>query len=420
MSQSRIHDIKPARSSKIPERKDSGRITPARQTRMRKHNNGGKGIWYVAGILLVALFFGLSVFFTGATVRVVPQTMDLPLNERFVANKKAVSTELTFDFMVVDGEVSRAVNSETKKEVQEVSRGRVRIYNETGTQAQNLAIDTRLEDSTGRVYKTVDKVTVPGQQNIEGTLEPGFVDIDIYAAEPGQEYNQDGEVELKLVGFREANSPKYDTIYAKTITSLEGGFIGERFVLSDEDESQTKETLTQELYDELFAQSLAQVPQGSMLPQNLSKLINTSYSQEVQDDGTINFVLKGSLFNVIFNTKEFEGYIIDTSVAGAEQGQIYIQNINNLNIAYLDEQAQTVDLESLETLGFKIDDVLKIVWVVNVDALRFDLVGTKKKDFQKVIAGYPSIETAELIVKPFWRGSLPESDEDIEVVNTQD
>lgn len=426
MSQGRIHDIKPshrvkkespvrARTSNLPPRR------PVRRPSKGSSSGSGKGVWYVAIILIVALFFGLSIFFTGATVKVTPQTMDLTLNERFVAHKKAVSTELTFDFMVVEGSVERVATSGTKEEVSEVARGTVRIYNDSGSSEQPLLIDTRLVDEeTGRIYKTVERVTVPGQQNIDGSTEPGFVDVDVYADKPGEDYNEDVELELRLIGFKEADSPKYETIYAKTTSSLEGGFVGERYVLGDEQEEVIKSELQAELQTKLLEQSVAQAPEASILPEKLSKLINTNLTQDVKDSGEITFVLEGSMFNVLFNKLELEGFIIDTSVAGAEQGEIYIANIEDLNITYLDEQAQTVDLESLETLGFQIDDTLSIVWNVNEESLVFDLVGQKKKDFEKIITSYDSIESAELVVKPFWRGRFPEADEDIEVFNTQE
>lgn len=426
MSQGRIHDIKPSRkineSSEVLIRRSAPAVAHQRPYRTRKIHNegGGRGVWYVALVLIVALFFGLSIFFTGASVTLTPQTMDLSLNERFVAYKKAVSTELTFDFMVVQGRVERAATAATKSQVEDVARGTVRIYNNHSAENQPLVIDTRLVDEKGRVYKTLEKVTVPGQKNNAGALEPGFVDIEVYADIPGEEHNNEGdELVLKIAGFGEAKSPKYETIYAEAVTPFTGGFIGERFVLDETQELAIMSELESELSSKLLDQSFAQAPATSLLPEKLSVLIDKKVSQEVKDNGEIVFVLEGSLFNVLFNKSELERYIIQTSVAGAEQGEIYISNIEDIDISYLDEAAQTVNLEELETLGFQINDTLAIVWIVNEESLAFDLVGQKKKDFQSIITRYDAIESAELVVKPFWRGRFPEANEDIEILNTQ-
>lgn len=424
MSSSRIHDIKPVhrahRPSYVSQERASAVRPPVRPPRRSNNSGGGgKGVWYVAIILIVALFFGLSIFFTGATVTITPKTLNPTLNDRFVAYKKPVSGELTFDFMVIDGEVSETITSTTKENVEDPARGTVRIFNDHSTSAQPLVIDTRLVDENGRVYKTIEKVTVPGQTQKDGELEPGFVDVDIYADTPGPEGNEE-EVGIKLTiaGFQEANSPKYETIYAETVSPLSGGFSGERFVIEDSQKSTVLENLATKLMDDLRIKSQAQTPATSFIPQNLSVLIDQQSTENISENGEIILTLKGSIFNVLFNTVEFERYIIENAVVGTTQGEVYIANIKDLNVAYIDTGAQTVNLQALETLGFQIDDSLDVVWNVNQDSLLFELVGQKKKDFQTIISTIEGIDSASIMIQPVWRGRLPDNDEDIEIINT--
>lgn len=425
MSSSRIHDIKPSHSAHRPSyvsrTKETNVRPPVRPPRRvsRDTSRGGRGIWYVAILLIAALFFGLSIFFTGATITITPKTLNPTLNERFVAYKKPIAGELTFDFMVVDGQVSETLTSTTKENVQDNAGGTVRIFNNHSTESQLLVIDTRLVDENGRTYKTVERVTVPGQKTVNGVVEPGFVDVEIYADIAGPQGNQvESGMKLGIAGFKEANSPKYETIYAETTTPLSGGFSGERFVVDEEQKKATQEKLTNQLSAELKAQSSAQVPSTSFIPENLSVLMNERFNESVSETGEIMITLEASLFNVLFNQSELERYLIDTSVVGVTQGEIYIGNITNLNISYIDQSAQTVNLESLETLGFTIEDSLNIVWNVNQDILKFELVGQKKKDFQTIISSIAGIDSASVMVQPVWRGRLPDNNEDIEVINT--
>lgn len=422
---SRIHDIKPIHRSAhratyvSSDRETISRppVRPPRRTSQR--SGGGRGVWYVAILLIVALFFGLSIFFTSATVTITPKTLEPTINDRFVAYKKSVADELSFDYMVVEGEVSETVSSDTKENVEDPARGTVRIFNNHSEAAQPLVIDTRLVDAEGRTYKTVEKVTVPGQKVVDGKTEPGFVDVDIYADSAGPEGNEtEVGLSLKIAGFGEAKSPKYETIYAETLTPLSGGFSGERFVVSPEEKEQVMQNLSTKLMDDLRMKSAAQVPATSFIPANLSVIINENLMEDVGESGEIKITLKGSLFNILFNTVEFERYLIENAVVGAQQGEVYIANVKELNISYIDSDAQTVDLESLETLGFGIDDALEVVWNINTDSLKFELVGKKKKDFQAIISDFAGIDTASVNVRPIWRGRLPDNDEDIEVINT--
>ncbi len=382
------------------------------------HQRGGQGLWYVAGILILALFFGLSVFFTNAKVTITPTIQSIPLNERFIAHKKSVSKELTFDAMIVEGSVSQDVAGETKQLVEDKAQGSVRIFNNHGPESQPLRIDTRLVDDKGRLYKTKEAVTVPGQTTVDGAIVPGSVEVLVYSDEAGAQFNEEGEITLKLIGFQEANSPKYETIYAKTITPLEGGFVGERFTIEQTEKDRIVGELTQKLGGELKEKSLAQVPEQSLFPESLSVMMDTKVSETVAENGTVTLKVSGSLFNVLFNKVEFEKYILETSIVGVEQGSAYIANLENLAISYVDPAAQTVDPEALENIAFQINDVLEIIATVNKELVAFDLVGQKKRNSQEIIANHPGVEHVQFDVNPFWRSRFPDKSQDITVVIT--
>lgn len=425
MSLSKLHDIKKPMKHYGANYRSLEEVTPSRKPpvvspryhkRSNHNHHSGRGLWYVAFVLILGLFFGLSVFFTDAEVVITPTVESIPLNERFIAHKKSVSKELTFDAMVVSGSLGREVTSETKQMVEEPAKGLVRVYNEHGPEAQPLRIDTRLVDDSGRIYKTKEAVTVPGTTvNEDGETVAGYVDVEIYADKPGEGHNETKELTLRLVGFKEANSPKYETIYAKTVGMLEGGFSGERYVVEQSQKDQILKELETELVEDLKEKSRAQVPKEALYPESLSTLINPKVKETVGEGGVITLSLEGSLFNPLFNAVEFEKYILETSIVGVTQDSAYIANLRDLNISYVDQASQTVNPESLENLAFQIDDVLEIVSVVNKEAIVFDLVGQKKKDFGTIIAKHPGVEFVEFDIDPFWRPRFPDADEDITV-----
>ncbi len=429
MSLSKLHDIKKPMTHYGNEYRHSEPQKPLKRTPVTspsrlgnsRHNHpsgGGKGLWYLAFVLILGLFFGLSVFFTGAEVVITPTIENTPLNERFIAYKKSVSKELTFETMIVDGSVSVSASSGEKQMVEEQAVGRVVISNNHGPEAQPLRIDTRLVDDKGRIYKTKEAVSVPGQTTKDGKPAPGTVEVDIYAEKAGDTYNQTEVQTLKLIGFQEAKSPKFDTITAQTLGSIEGGFVGERMVVPQEEKDRIVAELQEKLRGELFEKSRAQVPEKTVFPENLSTLMNTEIKESIQEDGTILITLSGSLFNVLFNAVEFENYILQTSIVGVDQETAYISNLRDLNISYVDPVSQTVNPESLENLAFQIDDVLEIISIVNTEALSFDLVGQKKKEFQNIIAKYPGVQYVEFDINPFWLNRFPDSNEDIKVTLT--
>lgn len=426
MSLSKIHDIKPIRHEKPLYKSEGFSARPevyrrpttgsSHYSNIHKSKNNGKGVWYITAILLVGLFFGLSVFFTSATITIIPVSKEIPLNERFVANKKSILEELTFDSMLVEGSVSEVVSSESKQIVQEKATGMVRIFNEHSSEPQSLLIDTRLVDDAGRIYKTVEKTTVPGMKTINGKSVAGFVDVGIYADLPGESHNKTEITKLHIIGFKEAKSQKYETIYAETLGAIAGGFEGEKFVVEEGKKQEIISRLTQKLQSDLYEKSIAQIPDQTLFAQDLSILTNTAIQEKVLDTGEIEITLTGALFNILFNKIEFEKYILGSSIVGINREEAYIANLEDLKLSYIDPKAQTKNPDKLETLGFEINDVLQIISIINKESFVFDIVGQKRKDFQTVITKYPGIKEVSFDINPFWKSHFPEADEDIEII----
>ncbi len=379
-------------------------------------NHRGRGVWYIAGFLLIALVFGFSLFFARASITVVPKSQELTINERISAFKKPVTEGLRFDSMIVSGEESVVLTSETKQVVEEPARGRVRIVNEHSGESQALRIDTRLVDQAGLIYKTKEKVTVPGMKTENGTKIPGTVEVEIYADASGPAGNKDvSDVRLGILGFKEAGSDKFETVYAQTITPLSGGFVGERYVIGEEQENQEIAKLTTQMYESLKAKARAQMPEQVTAPENLMTLFETSFSTTSTPEGSVVLTFSGSLFSVMFNTTELEHYFIENLMVDIAPGSVHIANIDSLVFSYVEPELQTVNPPLLENLLLDFQDTLQIEFVVNHEALVFDLVGKKRKEFNSVVMNHSGIASASLSLTPFWKSRLPERDEDISV-----
>src|SRR3989344_6062534 len=103
---------------------------------------------------------------------------------------------------IISGEESKVVQDTKTKDVIEKAKGTVLIYNNFSSVPQRLDIDTRLEGSNGKIYKTVKKIVVPGMRS----SAPGSVEVGIYAAAGGEEYNS-GPLDFTIFGFK--GTPKY-------------------------------------------------------------------------------------------------------------------------------------------------------------------------------------------------------------------
>ena len=53
---------------------------------------------------------------------------------------------------------------------------------------------------------------------------------------------------------------------------------------------------------------------------------------------------------------------------------------------------------------------------LDVDKLVADLLGKSKKDYNQILLKYPNIDSADLVISPFWKMSLPDKTRDIKVI----
>ena len=160
-------------------------------------------IYFVALISVVFLLFALSFLFSGAKVTVVPKIKEISLNENLSAIKDSSVPGLSFDLAVISGEENKIIQGGEEKDVSIKAVGIVLIYNSYSSSSQALDIDTRLEGSNGKIYKTNKRITVPG---ITKDGKPGSVAVNIYAAEAGEEYNS-SPLDFEIFGFK--GTPKY-------------------------------------------------------------------------------------------------------------------------------------------------------------------------------------------------------------------
>jgi len=164
-----------------------------------KPNKSRYLLWVVAFPSVIFCFFAISLVFAKAKIIVNPKTQDVALSENLSASKDSNSTDgLSFDLVVIPGQESEKISTTGEKDVSIKATGTVLIFNAFSSSPQNLNVDTRLEGSNGKIYKTKTKTIVPGMGK-DGT--PGQVEVGIYAAVAGQSYNS-GPLDFTILGFK--------------------------------------------------------------------------------------------------------------------------------------------------------------------------------------------------------------------------
>ncbi|MFA5778308.1 MAG: hypothetical protein WC870_02375 [Candidatus Paceibacterota bacterium] len=365
-------------------------------------------LWLVAVISIIFCFFAISFLFSKVEVKVDPKTEDLVLNENLSANKDS-SNDLFFNLVVIPGEESGIVPATGEKEMSLKATGTVIVYNAFSSSPQTLSIDTRLEGSNGKIYKTQTKTVVPGMNN-KGI--PGSIEVKIYASVAGTEYNS-SPLDFKIVGFK--GTSKYLKIYARSKGEIIGGFKGKIPAVSDAEKTSALANLKTTLEAKLLQKATDQIPSGFVLFKD-AIFLNTNENNVsfTAKENNLMITMKGTLYGFIFDEQKLTKKIAKDNIEKYDGSDIYISNIKNLIFTLANKD--NISFGDIQNINFNLSGPAKIVWKLDINKFITDLLGKSKKDFNQVLFQYGNIDSATLIISPVWKRSIPDQSKKIKVI----
>lgn len=386
----------------IPIHEPKWRIEPPRGGTPRHY-----GLWVVAGVCVVVFIFALSFLFAKASVTINPKITDVVLDENLSAVKGVNPSGLSFDLVIISGEETKEVLGGEETDVALKSRGIVILYNAMSPTPQKLAIDTRLEGSNGKIYKTETEITIPAM-SADGT--PGSVEVGIYGGVAGAEYDS-SPLDFKILGFK--GTTKYDKFYGRSKGPIAGGFIGKSATISDADKQAAFLELKPALQEKLFKKAIEQIPSGFILFKDAAFLTIDSESVDFGKGGsTVPVKVSGTLYGFLFSEKELTEKIARDNISNYDGSEVYIPNIKDISFSLSNQEISFSDAQSI---SFHLSGNAKVVWRFDEAQFSAGLLGKKKSEFNQVLTQYPNIDSAELTLSPFWVRSFPQKSKDIKI-----
>jgi hypothetical protein len=368
-------------------------------------------LWLVAFVSFAFLLFALSFLFGKAEIQVNPKTKDVTLNENLSATRDSNVNGIFFNLMgPIFGEENKTVVATGQKDVAEKATGVIVLYNAFGYFPQSLNVDTRLEGSNGKIYKTQIKTIVPGMSKAN---VPGSVEVNIYGTEAGVEYNS-APLDFKILGFK--GTSKYSKIYGRSKGEITGGFVGKAPDVSDADRLVAISDLKSTLQANLLQKATDLIPAGSVLFKDAIFLnaddsnITSSYNK----DNSVTFTIKGTFYGLLFNEQKLTQKIAQDNIDKYDGSDVFIPNIRDLTFSLTNKD--NISFDNLQNINFNLSGSTKIAWKLDVNKFTADLLGKSKKDFTQILLQYPNVDSATLTLSPFWKMSIPNKTKDINVI----
>ncbi len=365
---------------------------------------GRHGLWWIAGVCLVALLFSLSFLFERATVRITPKSLPVAFDagDTFTAAKDSTDEGvIVYTVMTLSGDESMKLPSTSSKQQSIPATGRVILYNAYGTAPYKLVKNTRLAAPDGKIFRLDSAVTIPGYTKSGGTIVPGSVQVAVTAAEPGDAYNI-GPSDFMVPGL--SGTPQYSKIYARSADAMKGGMTGLVYSIPQDAANAALGTLREKLKTSLYQKAQVQVPNGYVFYEGAT-VFKTEDAVQVPYSLTaeVPIALHGTLTAYLLKEDTLVAAIADKEISQDDGEPVTIPDIESLAIV----PAGTIAPGSDATFSFTVSGSAKIVWVVDTELVQKALAGAKKSLFSQVLAEVRGVDQAEMVLKPFWKRSFP-------------
>lgn len=395
-------------------------VPPSRIRPMMRDNFGSlpshrrysqKSIWIGAGIALVVLVVAIFSLRTSATLTYIPKSVAINFTKDVYTAHKNTENQLLFSVIKLSGEKGLAAPASGEVKVSRKAQGTVIIYNNSGTQPQKLIKTTRFQTPDGKIYRVGSDIVIPGQKTVDGKLVPGSLEVVIVADQPGDTYNISLS-DFTLPGLK--GDPRFATVYARSKTPMTGGFIGTEKAVSPDDTAKAKESLEAALKTELLGQANAQVPADYILFPNLVSIVYEDLPQSNQTNSGATINERGNFYGVMFKKKDLASFLAQKKAVADIGIPVDISDLSSLDLSFVGQPQG--DLLSAEQISFQVIGGVTVTFVVDEEALKKDLSGTKRNEEDVVLKKYPGIVSANAVLRPFWNNSFPTDVSKIKIV----
>lgn len=354
------------------------------------------GMVMIGGITLLNKFSSIEV-------EITPHQQVVEVDAVFKASVQPQKNELPLEIMQINNSEKGTAKPSGVKQISRKASGQIIVYNAYSSQPQPLVKDTRFETPDGKIYHINKSITVPGAKVEEGKIIPSEIEVTVYADKPGEEYNID-LTDFTIPGFK--NSVKYEKFYGRSKTRMEGGFVGEVSVITEDDIKNLQLLLREKAKNYLLKTALNPKPDLFLFYDNARQIVFEEKNGPKSGDESDQLELeeKASLFGFLLRKSDLYQILGEKYLNPEAASQIEVINADKLafELKSFSEGSITFNLKGQALFVFKVDE----------NAIKADLVKAEE-NANLVFTKYPAIEKARIVFKPSWWRYIPKNPERI-------
>jgi len=379
----------------------------------------GKKYWeMVGGILAILILAFLFCYFTlsKAEIEIWPETESLTFETKATIDREGENVDVSNKVIpgktiVVEKTVSEEFPSSGKILKEKKAEGIIRVYNAYSTSSQALVSNTRFISAEGKLFRSLEKVTIPGGKYEGGKLVPGELDVKVVADQSGPEYNITATT-FSIPGF--AGTAKYTKFYGKSSENMTGGLREKVPQVTQDDLYLAQKTLEERALkesDTALKEKISSDPLLVLLKEaQASEILETfSLARPKEELEKFNFQVKAKSEALVFNTKDVENFIKDFILSQIPESKKLHQE--SLKTNYLPE---TINLKTGKII-LSLKAEAKIYSDINQTDLKRNLGRKSLAEAKIFLENQPHVTKTQVRFWPFWVKKVPEDADKIEI-----
>jgi hypothetical protein len=326
------------------------------------------------------------------------------INEKVVVNAAATSVVDDGKTMTLPGQLLIASSSLVmsfpatgSSTVSSRASGTLIVYNAYSSAPQILVANTRFVSPDGHLFRSTEKVTVPGAKVTGGAVVPASVPVTVVAAEPGPDYNVPSGGHWTIPGF--AGTPRYAKFYADAPHGMTGGASGVMPTATPNDILAARAKAEANLQDALQSQfAILWADKFKILPDAFAFTTSSEIVTPVTSSSQFSIIIAGAMREMVFN----EGMLKDTLLAAAGASSS-TSKIDEFTINY---SSTTLNLDK-GLMTFNVSGNLVYEPAVDLADLQKAIAGRDAASLKTLIFNIPGLEKANISFWPFYVTSVP-------------
>jgi len=371
----------------------------------------GRGfLWWGIGIVCAVGLLAVSIFvLPRADITIVAQKIQWSFDDGVVVDKAQKSIDVKS--LRIPGEILSEQKSVVltfpatgEKYVERKARGIITIYNAYSSAPQTLVATTRFEAPDGKIFRLVDKVTVPAAKVVGGVIQPSSIDATVVADKAGSEYNVGPIEKFTIPGF--SGTDRYQGFYGSSSNAMTGGYTGTSAYPTDSDIEAALEGIDATIKNALVTSfTLDTLPREFTYIKDSGRFVieEPKVNTEVNEKNEFSVTAIGEMSAIAFresDVKELldQAALEDNGVSwDSHEQRSFSLTMGDPEIDW-DRSLMRIPVSYETVLAYRFD----------VEKIKNDVRGKKESDLKTYVLSLSGIERMTASLWPFWVRKVPD------------